>query len=107
MEAAGKEPKAPSACDVMVCGLGESAKEAALKLTKQMRESGIRVIIDVMERGLKAQFKYADRAGARYVVVIGDDEMAKGVVSLRDMANSSQQEVPAGEIIDVLRRVYG
>ena len=107
LEASGREPKAPSVCDVMVCGLGESAKEAALKLTKQMRESGIRVIIDVMERGLKAQFKYADRAGARYVVVIGDDEMAKGVVSLRDMANSSQQEVPAGEIIDVLRRVYG
>ena len=105
LEATGKEPKAPSACDVMVCGLGESAKEAALKLTKQMRESGIRVIIDVMERGLKAQFKYADRAGARYVVVIGDDEMAKGVVTLRDMANSSQSEVPAEQIIDVLRRV--
>ena len=105
LEATGKEPKAPSACDVMVCGLGESAKEAALKLTKQMRESGIRVIIDVMERGLKAQFKYADRAGARYVVVIGDDEMAKGVVTLRDMANSSQREVPAEQIIDVLRRV--
>ena len=105
LEATGKEPKAPSACDVMVCGLGESAKEAALKLTKQMRESGIRVIIDVMERGLKAQFKYADRAGAQYVVVIGDDEMAKGVVTLRDMANSSQREVPAEQIIDVLRRV--
>ena len=107
LEAAGKDIPKPASCDVMVCGLGENAKTAALKLTKQMRESGIRVIIDVMERGLKAQFKYADKAGARYVVVIGDNELEKGVVSLRDMANSTQQEVPADEIIEVLRRVYG
>ncbi len=102
MEACGTLPKDEPRCDILVTGLGEAAKTKALELTKQMRDAGKRVIIDVMDRGLKAQFKYADRIGARYVAVIGDDELAKGVVSLRDMEKSSQTEVPADKVIEVL-----
>ena len=101
-ESCGLTGKKPAACDVLIAGLGEKAKEESIRLTKLMRESGIRVIIDVMERGLKAQFKYADRIGARYVVVIGDDELAKGVVSLRDMMNSSQKEVEKDKILELI-----
>ena len=53
-------------------------------------------------RSLKAQFKYADKTGSRYTVVIGDDEIAKGVVSLRDMQNSSQEEVKLEEVVNKL-----
>ena len=102
MEASGVLPQKAPGCDILVAGLGEAAKTKALELTKQMRDAGKRVIIDVMDRGLKAQFKYADRIGARYVAVIGDDELAKGVVSLRDMEKSSQTEVPADKVIEVL-----
>ncbi|MBQ5414850.1 MAG: histidine--tRNA ligase [Firmicutes bacterium] len=102
MEACGVLPQKAPGCDILVAGLGEAAKTKALELTKQMRDAGKRVIIDVMDRGLKAQFKYADRIGARYVAVIGDDELAKGVVSLRDMEKSSQTEVPADKVIEVL-----
>lgn len=102
MEACGALPQKAPGCDILVAGLGEAAKTKALELTKQMRDAGKRVIIDVMDRGLKAQFKYADRIGARYVAVIGDDELAKGVVSLRDMEKSSQKEVPADKVIEVL-----
>ena len=102
MDAAGVKPDKESGCDVLVAGLGDAAKTKALELTKQMRQSGKRVIIDLMDRGLKAQFKYADRIGARYVIVIGDDELSKGVVSLRDMVNSTQTEVPADKITEVL-----
>ena len=102
MEASGVLPPKAPGCDILVAGLGEAAKTKALELTKQMRDAGKRVIIDVMDRGLKAQFKYADRIGARYVAVIGDDELAKGVVSLRDMEKSSQTEVPADKVIEVL-----
>ena len=102
MEASGVLPQKAPGCDILVAGLGEAAKTKALELTKQMRDAGKRVIIDVMDRGLKAQFKYADRIGARYVAVIGDDELAKGVVSLRDMEKSSQKEVPVDKVIEVL-----
>lgn len=101
-EACGLSGKAPASGDVLVAPLGESAKLAALSLTKQMRAAGIRVIMDVMERGLKAQFKYADRIGARYVVVIGDEELAKGVVTLRDMNNSSQTQVAKESITETI-----
>ena len=71
-----------------------------------MRAAGIRVIMDVMERGLKAQFKYADRIGARYVVVIGDEELAKGVATLRDMKNSSQTQVEKDKLIKTITGEY-
>ena len=59
--------------------------------------------MDVMERGLKAQFKYADRIGARFVAVIGDEELAKGVVALRDMRASTQVEVPKQDAADTIK----
>ena len=102
-ETCGLAGKAPASADVLVAALGESAKLAALSLTKQMREAGIRVIMDVMERGLKAQFKYADRIGARFVAVIGDEELAKGVVALRDMRASTQVEVPKQDAADTIK----
>ena len=67
-----------------------------------MREFGLRVIIDVMDRGLKAQFKYSDRLNVPYVAVIGEDELAKGVVSLRDMNNSTQEEVPENRLLEAV-----
>ena len=59
--------------------------------------------MDVMERGLKSQFKYADRIGARFVAVIGDEELAKGVIALRDMDASTQEEVPKQDVINTIR----
>ena len=94
LEGSGFRFSSEDSCDLLICGLGEKARAKALELSKQMRESGLRVIIDVMDRGLKAQMKYADRLKVPYVAVIGDDELAKGVVSLRDMVNSKQVEIP-------------
>ena len=105
-EACGLAGKAPASADVLIAALGESAKLSALSLTKQMRGAGIRVIMDVMERGLKAQFKYADRIGARYVVVIGDEDLAKGVATLRDMKNSSQTQVEKDKLIKTITGEY-
>ncbi len=99
LEESGTEIKNSGSCDILICGLGENARKDALKLSKALRDNGLRVMTDLMDRGLKAQFKYADRIGARYVVVIGEDELAKGVVSLRDMANSTQKEVSREELL--------
>jgi len=59
---------------------------------------------DVSERGLKAQFKYADRLNAGYTIVIGSDEIQKGVVSLRDMKNSTQEEVAISDLAERLKK---
>ena len=93
MEAAGIEIPKVETADVFIACLGDRAKTAGLSIAKDLRAKGIKTCIDVMDRGLKAQLKYSDRLGASYSIVIGDDELDKGVIALRDMKNSSQKEV--------------
>lgn len=103
LEAAGIEiPKEPD-CSVFVAGLGDNAKSIALKICKDLRKADINAMTDVSDRSLKNQFKYADRLGASYVVVIGDDEIAKGVVSLRNMKNSTQKEVAFDKLLEEIK----
>ena len=104
LEAKGIDIPKPSDCDVFIATLGDRAKLEGLKLADSLRAKGSRVLTDVMGRGLKAQLKYADRSGAGYTVVIGDDELDKGVVTLRDMINSTQKEIRIDEIDEEIHR---
>ncbi len=90
-------------CDLFIAAMGDNAKFKALALSKELRFKGFNVIIDVCERGLKAQLKYADRLGARYCAVLGDNELEKGVVALRDMKNSTQEDVEFDRLDNILR----
>lgn len=93
IEAAGIEIPKEESADVFIACLGVRAKAEGLGIATSLRQKGIKTCVDVMDRGLKAQLKYADRLGAKYSIVIGDEELDKGVVTLRDMINSSQKEV--------------
>lgn len=93
LEAKGFEFPSPKAPDVFVATMGERAKKEGLHIIADLRRKGLSVVNDIMERGLKAQLKYADRSGAAYAVVIGDDELDRGEVALRDMKNSTQRDV--------------
>ena len=104
LEAKGIEIPKPAGCDVFIATLGERPKTFGLKLAKDLRAKGYSVLTDVMGRGLKAQLKYADRSDARYTVVIGDDELEKGVVTLRDMDNSTQKEIAIDKIEEEIHR---
>ncbi len=103
LEACGVEIPKESDTDVFVAALGSAAQLKGLELVKAIRKEGIRADIDLMGRGLKAQMKNADRLGASYVLVLGDDELAKGVVQLRNMKASEQKEVPFAEIINEIK----
>ncbi len=106
MEAEDIDPCAPEGCDIFVAYLGAKAKLEALKVSRDLREAGYSVMMDVCDRSLKNQFKYADRSGAYYTVIIGEDELEKGVVALRNMSDSSQKEIPAGSIIEELDKEF-
>lgn len=103
MEEEGIDIPKEDSCDLFIAALGEQAKYKALMLADEMRNKGFNVIIDVCERGLKAQLKYADRLGVKYCAVMGDDELAKGVVSLRNMDDSTQAEVNIAELDEAIR----
>ncbi|MGI5878090.1 MAG: histidine--tRNA ligase [Christensenellales bacterium] len=104
MEKRGVEAPDPGSLDVFVVALGEPARREAVGLVGALREAGIRADLDHAERSAKAQFRFADRLGCRFTLVIGDEELSAGTVLLREMARSTQQSVPADAIINTLRK---
>jgi histidyl-tRNA synthetase len=95
-------------CDVFLAPLAAPAVDSALRLQYDLRASGLSVLLDPEGRSFKSRMKLADRLGARYVAILGDDEMARGVWSVRDMTGSSQEDVPVARVADHLKeRVNG
>ena len=87
---------------VYIASLGEKAQDAAFDLALKLRRKGIYVEKDYLNRSLKAQMKGADRMKVKYVVMIGDDELAKNKLVVRAMADGSQEEVAMEEIVQYL-----
>jgi len=94
---------AASTVKVLITQMDEAQLPAYLELAAQLRNAGIATEV-VLEGGkLGKQFKYADRAGIRFVVVLGSDEIAKGVVTVKDLRKQDQFEVPRAELVKTLR----
>ena len=86
-------PELETGCDIYIAPLGENASKSAFVLAQKLRESGISAETDVCGRSLKAQMKYADKAGASFVLVVGDNEIAEGSAELRDMRGGERVKV--------------
>jgi histidyl-tRNA synthetase len=80
-------------CQVFLAPLAEGSLDRALALQRELRQAGLRVLMDHEGRGLKAKLKLADRLRARFVAILGEDELSKGTWTIRDMAGSAQVEV--------------
>ena len=70
------------------------ASAACRKLTRELRDAGLPVMSDIDEKSMKSQLRQADKSGSRFAIIIGEDERAKGVVQVRDLANGTQSEIP-------------
>jgi histidyl-tRNA synthetase len=92
-------PEDEGRCDVFLAPLVPDALDPALLLQRDLRRAGLRVLMDNEGRGLKSQMKKADKLGARFVALRGEDERAKDVWTIRDMSGSSQEQVKAGEVV--------
>lgn len=84
--------------DISISYIGDNARLYAIGLAHEFRENGVAVSIDTLNRNLKGQMKYANKLAARYSVVIGDDEIKKGVVTLKNMVSGEQKEINASDI---------
>ena len=94
MDNTGVEFPPEDTMDVLVITMGEAAKKYGIKLSKEFRASGIKCDMDVLERNMKGQLKYADRKGFKYAVIIGDNELEASKCQLKDLKNSSQEDIP-------------
>ena len=90
MEKLGVNIPGAETIDVYVATTGKQAGDAAQKLILDLRRMGISAERDLCDRSLKAQMKYADKIGARYTMVIGDDELAAGTANLKNMLTGEQ-----------------
>lgn len=84
---------APAPYDAYIAGLGEEARLQAYVLAYELRRAGLKVECDHIGRSVKAQFKYADKLGARFVAVIGEDELREGAVKLKEMETGAEHNV--------------
>jgi histidyl-tRNA synthetase len=84
--------------DLFIIPLGEEQKSVALSLAAELRMAGIRTEIAFGDRALKGAMKAADKSGSRYVVIIGDDEVASGSVELKRMSDGATSSVKIGEL---------
>jgi histidyl-tRNA synthetase len=106
LAAASRE--ADSGLDVYFVTLAPEARLLAARLAGELRAEGLSCDLDYGGRGAKGQFKQADRSGAAYAVVIGEDELARGTCNVRDMSSGEEREVPVAEGAQgLLRAVTG
>jgi histidyl-tRNA synthetase len=90
-------------CDVFLMPLGASAQDAALVLQRALRQAGLSALQETEGKSFKSKMKMADKLGARFVLIRGEDEAKKGVWAVRDMHGSAQEEVPEGRLLDHLK----
>ena len=93
MEKQGVEMPAPEPCEVFIASLGDAAHLEAFKLADRLRKCSIVAACDECGRGLKAQMKYADKIGAQYSMVLGDDELASQKAVLKNMKTGEKKTV--------------
>lgn len=92
---------------VFVACADDTARSFTLELTQRLRQNSINALVDISEKRVKHQMKYADRVGARYVLVVGSDEFEKRKAEIRDMRTGESQEISlgenfVGEVVDIV-----
>lgn len=80
-------------CDIYFATMGDAALEKAMELSKALRVYGYYAEYDLMGRGIKAQMKYANKIGALFTAVIGDNELETGTAKLKEMEKGEEAEI--------------
>ena len=93
METQGCDFPESSKPDLFIVSMGEKATLKAVEIAKDMREEGFSCLYDINGRGLRAQMKYADKLGAKFTVVLGDNEVSEGIAKLKNMQTGEETEI--------------
>lgn len=105
LDAEGVELPVTNKIDCYVVSLGEKAKDYTVGLLHQLRSAGFSAERDYLDRKIKAQFKAADRFQAKYVAVLGDDELAENKISLKSMEDGGQTELPLDSFLEKFKEL--
>lgn len=89
--------------DIYIIPLGEAAKSIGAKILNELRKEEIVADIDYLNRKMKAQMKAADRLKAKYILILGEDEINNEVAIIRNMVNGEQHEVPLANVVKEIK----
>ena len=88
-----------SEIEYYIAPMGQKESEKAFEIVNLLRQKGISADLDHMNRGIKSQFKYADKIGAKKVIVIGSDELEKGIFKVKEMSTGSEEFLSIDELV--------
>ncbi len=100
MEQSGVEIPEPIKPTVYLAGMDGECRKKAFELASLLRNNGVIAEVDLMDRSVKAQFKYADKIGAKYVAVIGGNELAEGKANVKSMETGESVSVAFEDILE-------
>ena len=104
MERQGVAFPGPDKPDLFVAAADQSCREEAVDVLFSLRRAGLSADKDYLGRSLKAQMKYAGKTGCRYVVILGGDELKRGTVAVKDMAEGNQFELPLEGLAEDIKK---
>ena len=90
---------------VFAATLGKEAFVRGFQIVQMLRRQGIRAGLDLEGGSLKSQMRHAHKAGYRFALILGDEELKSDLATIRDMAKGDQEQVPLGEVVDRLLRL--
>ncbi len=107
MKQQGVQHEPPRLYVAFIVTMGDDARVEGIKLARELRANGIKCDIDHAARSMKAQFKYANKLGAPVVAVIAGDELAQGVVKIKDMAKSEEHTIARADVAAEIKKMLG
>ncbi|WP_427339094.1 histidine--tRNA ligase [Caloranaerobacter sp. DY30410] len=107
LENKGIEIPKPERLDVFLVAIGENAEKEAFKILYNLREKGISAEKDHLGRSIKAQFKYANKLDAKFTLVLGEDELNKGLVKIKNMDTGQQTDIKIEDISKFIKEQGG
>jgi len=96
------EVESESKIDVYVAFQGEKGEMAAVTLSKELRKKGINTYLNISKRNLSGQFKHANRLNAKYVVVIGEEEISRDIVTIKNMKSGEQTQIERNWVSEII-----
>ena len=105
MEGEGLALPSPRGLHCFVVAVGQEARAAAAMLVAELRDAGLPAATAFEDRPMKAQMKMADRAESSFVAILGERELAEGVITLKRLADGVQKTVPASDAVGWLTRL--
>ena len=105
MEANGSRIPDEQKPTAYVAGMDEASRKKAFEINALLRKNGIFAETDHMEKSVKAQFKYADKIGAKFVAVIGSNELEQGVMNVKNMQTGEAESVPFASAVEYFKNL--